>query len=65
MQKQSKNWPGVQYPLKPIVLQIKADGFLVFLKTFSWETDLWVPLADFALKNEKLGREICIQMKID
>ena len=30
------------------------------LKAFSWETDLWVTLGDFTVKNPKLGREICI-----
>ena len=43
----------------------KGDGFLFFLKAFSWETDLWVTLGDFAVKNAKLGREICIQQKIE
>ena len=38
----------------------KADGFLVFLKAFSWETDLWVMLGEFTVKNAKLGREIFI-----
>ena len=74
MQQQSKNWPGVQYPLKnlklfpirvkelfePIVLRKKGDGFLLFLKAFSWETDLWVKLGKFTVKNAKLGREIRI-----
>ena len=50
---------------EPIVLQKKGDGFLLFLKAFSWETDLWVTLSDFTLKNAKLGREICIWLKID
>ena len=39
---------------EPIVLQKKADGFLLFLKAFSWETDLWVALGDFTVKNAKL-----------
>ena len=38
----------------------KGDGFLLFLKAFSWETDLLVMLGDFTVKNTKLGREICI-----
>ena len=42
----------------------KADGFLLFLKAFSWETDLWVMQGDFTVKNAKLGREIFIQLKI-
>ena len=43
-----------------IVLRRIGDGFLLFLKAFSWETDLWVIVGDFAVKNAKLGREICI-----
>ena len=51
---------------EPIVLQKKkkkkkkGDGVLLFLKAFSWETDLWVTLGDFMVKNIALGREICI-----
>ena len=39
-----------------------GDGFLLFLKAFSWETetDLWVMLGDFMVKNAKLERETCI-----
>ena len=51
--------------LEPIVLWTKADGFLLFLKAFSWETDLWVTLGDFMVKNAKLARGICILLKID
>ena len=47
---------------EPIVLRRKADGIL---KAFSWETDLWVTLADFTVKNVKLERDICIELKID
>ena len=43
----------------------KADRFLLLLKVFSWETDFWVMLGDFRVKNIKLGREICFQLKID
>ena len=44
----------------------KFKGFLLFLKAFSWETDLWVTLGDFTVKNPaKLEREICIELKID
>ena len=50
-------------PNMNIVLRKKSDGFLLFLKAFSLETDLWVTLGDFTEKTEKLG--ICIQMKID
>ena len=42
----------------------KGDGFLLFLKAFSSETDLWVTLGDFTVKNPKLGRKICL-LKID
>ena len=54
---------------EPIVLRKKGDGFLLFLKAFSWETDLPVTLGDFTVKKkkkkkkkkrQKLGREICI-----
>ena len=51
--------------LEPIVVRKKGDGFLLFLKAFSWETDLLVTLGDFTVKNAKLGREICIKLKID
>ena len=37
----------------------------LFLKAFSWETYPWVKLGDFTVKKAKLGREICIQLKID
>ena len=44
----------------------KADGFLLFLKAFSWEIDLCVTLGDFTVKNVKLGRDICIyKLKIE
>ena len=43
----------------------KGDGFLLFLKASSWETDLLVTLGDFMVKNAKSGREICIYLKID
>ena len=38
----------------------KGNRFLLFLKTFSWETDFWVTLGDFTVKNKKIGSEICI-----
>ena len=47
-----------------IVLQRNADGLLLFLKALSWETDLWVTLRNFTVKNPKLGGEICIQLNI-
>ena len=34
----------------------KGDGFLLFLKAFSWETDLWVTLGDFVVKKRKIGK---------
>ena len=37
---------------------------MLFLKEFSWETDIWVTLGDFMVKNTKLEREICIWLKI-
>ena len=40
-------------------------GFLLFLTAFSWDTNLWVTLGDFTVKNAKLGQEICIELKID
>ena len=45
---------------KPVVLRKIGDRFLLFLKEFSRETDLWVTLGDFKVKNKKLGMEICI-----
>ena len=54
---------------KPIVLQKKkkknkGNGLLLFLKAFSWETNVWVMLGDFTVKNTKLGKKIGIQLKI-
>ena len=49
---------------EPLVFWKKSDVFLLFLKAFSWETYLWVMLRDFTIKNAKLRREICIQLKI-
>ena len=43
---------SVKELLEPIVLWRKGDGVLLFLKAFSWETDLWVTLGDFALKTQ-------------
>ena len=41
---------------EPIVLRKKGlRVFALFLIAFSWETDLWVRLGDFTLKNAKLG----------
>ena len=41
---------------EPIVLW-KGDGCWLFLKTFSWETDLW-ETSDFALKSANFRKEI-------
>ena len=42
---------------EPIVLQKKGDGFLLFLKAFSWETDFWITLGDFKVKKtRKIGK---------
>ena len=41
---------------EPIVLRKKGDGFLLFLKAFSWETDLLVMLGDFTVKKCKSGK---------
>ena len=50
---------------EPIVWN-KRRRVLALLKAFSWETDLWVMLGDFTVKkNAKLGRQICIRLKID
>ena len=37
-----------------MVLRQKGDGFLLFLKAFTWETDLWVTLGDFTVKKCKM-----------
>ena len=34
----------------------KADGFLLFLKAFTWETDLWVTYWWFYGKKRKIGK---------
>ena len=49
----------VKQLFEPVVLRRKPDGFLVFFKAFSQETDLWVTLGDFTVKKVKSGREIC------
>ena len=41
------------YLIKPILLRKKGKGFLLFLKTFSWETNLLVTLGDFTVKHTK------------
>ena len=44
----------------------KAIGLLLFLKASSWEADLWDLWESFTFKNNaKLGREICMLLKID
>ena len=42
--------------LEPVVLRKKGDRFLLFLKAFSWETDLWVTQGDLKLKIRKIGK---------
>ena len=43
---------------QPIVLPKTGDGCLLFLKAFSWETDLWVSLGNFTVKKKKnIGKE--------
>ena len=34
-----------------------ATGFLLFLKAFSWETNLWVKLGDFIVKKRKIWKK--------
>ena len=46
-----------------MVLQNKGDGSLLLSKVFTWETDLWVTLGDFTVKNAKLGRESVFNWK--
>ena len=45
------------------MLRKKGDGFLLFLKAFSWETVLWVTLGDFTVKDAKYGKEILFNWK--
>ena len=40
---------------EPIVLRKQGDGFLLFLKAFSWKTDLWITLGDFTVKQREIG----------
>ena len=35
----------------------KGDRFLLILKAFSWETDLWVTLGDFTVKKPRNVRK--------
>ena len=41
---------------EPLVLRSKADRFLLFLKAFSWETNLRVTLGDFTVKKLKIEK---------
>ena len=41
---------------EPIALRRKGDGFLLFLKAFSWVTNLWVTLGDFKVKKSKIEK---------
>ena len=45
-------------------MEWKTDEFLLFLKAFSWETDLWVTLGGFTTK-AKFGRDIRIKLTTD
>ena len=47
---------GIKELFEPIVLWKKADGFLLFLKAFSWETVLLVMLDDCTVKKRKNGK---------
>ena len=49
---------------EPSVLRRKADGLLLFLKAFSYKTDLRETLCDFRVKNGKLDRKINIKLKL-
>ena len=49
-------------PIVSIVLLRKGDGCLLFFKSIFWrKRSLSDAVGDFALKNAKLGREICNQ----
>ena len=70
MQKQSKNWPGVQYPLN-IVLRSLCDGYdfqsdcitiindkVEVIHKMAWQSGIFVILLQFQWKNnnfEELG----------
>ena len=41
---------------EPIVLRRKGDWFLLVLKAFSQEFDLWITLGDFKVKKCKIGK---------
>ena len=46
-------------------LRRKGDGCLLFLKGFSWETDLWGTLSNFALKPQNWeGKSVFNQKRI-
>ena len=47
--------------MEPVILQKKkkkmATGFLLYLKAFSWEIDLWVTLGEFMVKKRQIGKK--------
>ena len=47
------------------LLQQKRWWVFALFKSVSWETDVWVMLGDFTVKTTRLGREICVELKID
>ena len=57
--------------LKPEIVYVRVEKLLLFepvilqRKAFWGETDLWVTLGEFPLKNAKLGKEICIWLKFN
>ena len=46
----------VEELFEPTVLRKKRRRVFLFLKVFSWETDLWVTLGDFTVKKRKNGK---------
>ena len=46
-----------------MVMFVKAVGFLLFLKAFSWETDLLVTLGDFTVKMQNWEGESVFNWK--
>ena len=54
----------VKESFKPIILQRKGDGFLLFLKAFFEKPYLWVTLGDFTLKNANLGAKSVFNWKL-
>ena len=59
MKKQNKTNKQTSGGFQFFISIFLAKG-LIFLQAFSWETDLWVTLGDFTVKNAKFGGEIYI-----